>query len=164
MFTRALTPLRAPLRHSLTPLTPSLRHSLTPSLRPPHRSLCTRPPTATHTLKPKKSNTRYYVAGALLVLGAVCGEDLYHYPDGLLSRSELFPLIADWLGALSDSFNDALQPTSDELLPEWPTAPCYAGASLPHSLTHSHSAHLLHHPLTHSHSHTHTHLPMCILT
>jgi len=81
--------------------------------------------------KPKKSNTKYYVAGGLLFFGVVCAEDMYNYPDGLLSRSELFPYIADCLNSLTDSFNDALQPTSDELLPEWPTAPCYAALNIP---------------------------------
>jgi hypothetical protein len=80
--------------------------------------------------KPKKSNMKYYVAGGLLFFGVVCAEDMYNYPDGLLSQSELFPYIVDCLNSLTDSFNDALQPTSDELLPEWPTAPCYAGVGL----------------------------------
>ena len=77
--------------------------------------------------KAKKSNAKYYVAGGLLFFGVVCAEDMYNYPDGLLSQSELFPYIVDTLNSMTDSFNDALQPTSDELLPEWPTAPCYAG-------------------------------------
>ena len=73
---------------------------------------------------------KYYVAGGLLFFGVVCAEDMYNYPDGLLSQSELFPYIVDCLNSMTDSFNDALQPTSDELLPEWPTAPCYAGKPL----------------------------------
>jgi hypothetical protein len=81
--------------------------------------------------KAKKSNFKYYFAGGLLFFGVVCAEDMYNYPDGLLSQSELFPYIVDGLNSLTDSFNDALQPTSDELLPEWPTAPCYAGLNIP---------------------------------
>lgn len=96
----------------------------------PKRTFCKNVKRTVAPPKPKKSNTKYYVAGGLLFFGVVCAEDIYNYPDGLLSRSELFPYIADCLNSLTDSFNDALQPTSDELLPEWPTAPCYAGMLL----------------------------------
>lgn len=82
-------------------------------------------------IKSKKSNTKYYLAGGLLFFGLVCAEDIYNHPDGLLSQSELFPFIADSLNSLLESFNDVLQPSSDELLPEWPTAPCYAALNIP---------------------------------
>lgn len=123
---------------------PTFRHTAASRTTPlpPRRTFCAtaKPPAAAKTpaarataapLKAKKSNTKYYVAGGLLFFGAVCGEDMYNYPDGLLSQSELFPYIVDCLNSLTDSFNDALQPTSDELLPEWPTAPCYAGLNIP---------------------------------
>lgn len=126
MFSSALKTVRV--------CSPLARYSLSVTRRggqAPHlsrRSLCSsKPKVSTAPLKAKKSNTKYYVAGGLLFFGVVCAEDMYNYPDGLLSQSELFPYIADTLSSMTDSFNDALQPTSDELLPEWPTAPCYAG-------------------------------------
>lgn len=125
MFSSALRTARvfSPLTRSARPVS---MQAVTPHSTFPKRSF-TATPAGAALPKAKKSNVKYYVAGGLLFFGVVCAEDMYNYPDGLLSQSELFPYIVDCLNSLTDSFNDALQPTSDELLPEWPTAPCYAG-------------------------------------
>ena len=129
MFFSALKTVQvlSPLARSVQPVSKNTASSRRVTLLP-KRTFCAKPAAPAQAApKAKKSNVKYYVAGGLLFFGVVCAEDMYNYPDGLLSQSELFPYIVDTLNSMTDSFNDALQPTSDELLPEWPTAPCYAG-------------------------------------
>jgi mitochondrial import inner membrane translocase subunit TIM50 len=80
------------------------------------------------------SNTPIIVAGGLFLFGAgILVEDLMNTPDGLLSKlfnkqGVVMDLYDNTLGSY---LNDILLPSSDDLLPEWPTAPCYAALGIP---------------------------------
>lgn len=80
------------------------------------------------------SNTPIIVAGGLFLFGAgVVIEDLMNTPDGVLSKLVNKPgVIMDlYDNTLGSYLNDMLLPSSDDLLPEWPTAPCYAALGIP---------------------------------
>jgi mitochondrial import inner membrane translocase subunit TIM50 len=98
----------------------------------PLRFLSSQTPPTIPTKTP--SNTPLIVAGGLFLFGAgVMVEDLMNTPDGLLSKIFNKPgVVMDvYDNTLGSYLNDILLPSSDDLLPEWPTAPCYAALGIP---------------------------------
>lgn len=90
------------------------------------------PPTSTSTKI--ASNTPVIITGGLLLFGAsICVEDLMNSPNGMLSNIFGKPglMMNLYDNTLGSYLNDILLPSSDDLLPEWPTAPCYAALGIP---------------------------------
>mmetsp|Transcript_24482 Transcript_24482/g.36001 ORF Transcript_24482/g.36001 Transcript_24482/m.36001 type:complete len:403 (-) Transcript_24482:85-1293(-) len=82
----------------------------------------------------KKTSAMPYVTGVAVLGGiAIVAEDVVNTPDGMLSsmlgqKGVTHELYDSIFGGVLDSI---LLPSSDELLPDWPTAPCYAGLNIP---------------------------------
>lgn len=75
----------------------------------------------------------YIIGGSFLAITSLIIEDLMNTPDGMISTILGKPglTMKTYDETIGVFFNDVLLPSSDELLPEWPTAPCYAALGIP---------------------------------
>jgi mitochondrial import inner membrane translocase subunit TIM50 len=109
------------------------RRFFTKSIQP-FRSFSTQKVSTSSPLKPASSLPFYLIVGGITIAGGLITEDYLNTPNGFLSKQLnyndglIMTIYNDTIGSFID---DILLPSSDDLLPEWPTAPCYAALGIP---------------------------------
>jgi mitochondrial import inner membrane translocase subunit TIM50 len=108
------------------------RHFFTKSTQPFRLFSTQKVPSS--SVRAASSLPMYLFFGGITLTGGLIAEDYLRTPNGLLSQlfndkeGLIFNLYTKTIGSYID---DILLPSSDDLLPEWPTAPCYASLGIP---------------------------------
>lgn len=119
------------LTNSSKSSSPSSPPPKTPS--PPLSSSTSSSKSSTTIISKKKSYLPFYLAAASVTgVFALFFEDYVNTPNGILSKLLNKPgFIMSFSDSINESFSEVLEPSSTELLPTWPIAPCYEQLGIP---------------------------------